>query len=227
MKTKIVLLNAKWVLTNTVRNFTSLVTRTCNQQWQNSVHPIKPAIVNNNPQELLKQLQARWNKKTFYLDEYVLLCAKHGRLDCMKTLFEFAKEKNPDAKIRVLDALNQSVEQYHNDCAAYLLPHVSARWQYESLNIALENNNHEFVKIFLNTLETSSSRWNYVLNTLEQHHSLPQLCVSQDHRFDQLAVHMNEREYTLCQDFFAQQQNLRISSCVHTTQDQTKSKRKM
>lgn len=227
MKTKIVLLNTKWVLTNTVRKFASLVSHACHQGWENAFRPIEPSIVKNHPQILLKQLQARWNKKAFDLEPYVQLATKYGHLDCVKILFEFAQDKTPDKKIHALRSLNQSVEQYHNNCAAYLLPHVNARWQYESLNIALENNNHEFIQIFLNTLETSSSRWKYVLDTLEQHHSLPQLCVSQDYRFDQLAVHMNERQHTLCQDFFAQQQNLRISACVHTTPDQSQSKRKM
>lgn len=221
--------NTKWVLTNTVRNFVLLVSQTCNQQWQNIAHPIKPAITNDNPQELLKHLQARWTKKPFDLDPYVRLCAKYGRLDCMKTLFEFAKENTPDKKLSVLDALNESVELYHNDCAAYLLTDMGekGRWQYESLNIALQNHNHEFVRIYLNSLDSSSSCWTTVLIMMEKYQSLPLLCTSQAHRLEQIVPHMDEQQHALCQDFIAHQQSMRISAQLDSPCDRSPIKRKM
>ncbi len=225
MKTKILLLNAKWVLTNTVRNFVSFVSQTCNKQWENTTQPLKPAIANDNPQELLKQLQARWDKKQFNLEPYVLLSAKYGHLDCIKTLFEFAKEKTPDTKIRALDALNESVIQCHNECAAYLLPHVVAKWQYEAFRMSLENHNHEFIHIFLNTLEIPSPRWNFVVDTLEQHHGIPILCASQSDRLEQIIPYMSDQQRTVCQDFLAQQQRQRIAQHVDVISDQAKKKK--
>lgn len=223
MKNKILLLNAKWVLTNTVRNFISLTSRTCKQQWQNIAHPLKPAIAKGTPQELLKQLQARWDKKKLDLSPYVLLSAKQGRLDCLKVLLEFAETSGNH--ISVLDALNESVIQYHNDCAEYLLNHIEGKWQYQPFDIALKINNRDFVHIYLNTLDSSSSRWSAVLNMMEKNKSLPLLCTSQAHRLEQIVPHLDEQQRAVCQDFLSQQQHQRIAQHVNVVSDQPKKKK--
>lgn len=226
MKTKILLFNAKWALTKTVRGFVSLVSQTCNQQWEDILHPIKPAIVNDNSQELLKQLQARWTRKEFDVDKYIMLSAQYGRLDCIKTLFEFTKEKTPDKKNKVSNALNESVAQSHNDCAAYLLPHVASKWQYDALKIALKNHNHDFVDIFLNSIETSSPRWNFIVDMMEKCQNIPRLCSSQKDRLEKIVHYMDEQQQALCQDFIAHQQHQRIASEIHTNSPRS-SKKKM
>lgn len=100
-------------------------------------------------------------------DEYVILAAQLGHVDCVKILVE--KDWHGVWSGSGLDA---AVKFNQNDCIQILLEKTSTNGKYNAFKTALIHNNEFFLEIFVPTIPSFSINWVSVFGALVEHDRL-------------------------------------------------------